>query len=186
MVSAKVLALALVVLLIIVGAAAYSAGLSAAAPTKTTTSTLVRTFTQTSTQTIGSGATTLTTTLTMTASGPWDLLQYCFSPGGHCDQVLISWINRANSSIHVLVYSFTLNNVSAALIAAHNRGVDVRIVMEKDNVGGSGSEFYTLRNAGISIKWDLSTGVRCCGLRLNRFSIPHTQFSPGQIRAFLA
>ena len=98
MVSTKVLALTLVVLLIIVGAAAYSAGLSTAVSTKTTTSTLVWTLTQTSTQTIGSGASTLTTTLTMTASGQRDLLQYCFSPGGHCDQVLISWINRANSS----------------------------------------------------------------------------------------
>lgn len=149
MVSTSVFALTLVVLLIIVGVAAYSAGLLAAASTKTTTSTLVRTFTETSTQTIGSGATTLTTTLTMTASGQRDLLQYCFSPGGHCDQVLISLINRTNSSIHVLICSFTLNDARVALIAAHNRGVDVRIVMEKDNVNGSGSEFYTLRTAGI-------------------------------------
>jgi len=154
MVSTGVFVLTLVVLLIIVGAAAYSAGLLGAASTKTITSTLVRTFTETSTQTVGSGSATLTTTLTLTASGQRNLLQHCFSPGGHCDQVLISWINRANSSIHILVYSFTLNDVRDALIAAHNRGVDVKAVMEKENVNGSGSEFYTLRTAGIPIKWD--------------------------------
>jgi phosphatidylserine/phosphatidylglycerophosphate/cardiolipin synthase-like enzyme len=98
---------------------------------------------------------TITTTsqITVTRTG-FGLVEYAFSPGGKCANLVIKWIGRANSTIHVLIYSFTLDIVRDALIQAKNRGVDVKIVMEKQNWNGTGSEYMTLKNAGITVRLD--------------------------------
>lgn len=93
-------------------------------------------------------------TTTVQGSGQPDLVEYCFSPGGGCASVLTRWIGQATSSIHVLIYSFTLNQVSDAIISAKNRGVDVKIVMERSNANEQGAEYTRLKNAGISIRLD--------------------------------
>ena len=147
---------ALVLLAVIVGAVAYSAGSQQGITRPTTASGGAATQTLTITQTFsGGGATsTITSTVTVLGSSSQDLVQYCFSPGGHCDQVLVGWISRANSTIHVLIYSFTLDDVRDALISAHNRGLDVKVVMEKENVNEPGSEYYNLKTAGVDVRWD--------------------------------
>ncbi len=57
-----------------------------------------------------------------------------FSPKGGCAEQIIYWIGQANTSIHVLIYSFTLSNIADALINAKNRGVDVKVVFEKGQI----------------------------------------------------
>lgn len=96
---------------------------------------------------------TVTATTTMAMAGQ-PLVQYCFSPEGRCAGILVYWFDRANVSIHSLIYSFTLNSVRDVLIRAKNRGVDVKLVMERQNVGASGSEYQTLKSAGIDIRAD--------------------------------
>lgn len=109
---------------------------------------------------VGQMATTTTPTATTSVqpSTKPDLLEYCFSPGGNCSDVIIRWITRANSSIHILIYSFTLDNIRDALIQAKNRGVDVKLVMERTNANGTGAEYENLRNAGIDIRLDTNSG----------------------------
>jgi phosphatidylserine/phosphatidylglycerophosphate/cardiolipin synthase-like enzyme len=98
---------------------------------------------------------TITTTsqITVTRTG-FGLVEYAFSPGGKCANLVIKWIQRANSTIHIMIYSFTLDNVRDALIQAKNRGVDVKIVMDREQAGGQGSEYGTLKNAGIDVRLD--------------------------------
>jgi len=93
----------------------------------------------------------VTVTTAQTGSG---LIEYAFSPGRQYANIVIKWIQKANSSIHVLIYSFTLDNVRDALIQAKNRGVDVKIVMEEENSNEAGSEYMVLKNAGINIRLD--------------------------------
>lgn len=104
-----------------------------------------------------------TTTIYVTTSSqvqaPVDLVEYCFSPGGKCASIVVEWINRANSSVHVLIYSFTLDAVRNALIDAKNRGVDVKIVMERSNANEKGSEYQNLKNAGVDIRLDTNSGL---------------------------
>jgi len=97
---------------------------------------------------------TLTSISFTTLQSPEELIQYCFSPGGNCANIIIYWVQRANKSIHVLIYSFTLNAIAEALILARSRGVDVKVVMERENALGLGSEFQNLKNAGIDIRLD--------------------------------
>lgn len=105
-------------------------------------------------------ATTITQTAAMSGQSPTrpDLLEYCFSPAGSCSGVIIRWITRANSSIHILIYSFTLDPVRDALIQAKNRGVEVKIVMERSNANSSGAEYQNLKNAGIDVRLDTNSG----------------------------
>jgi len=76
-----------------------------------------------------------------------------FSPNDKCSNKLIYWFNRANKSIHVLIYSFTLDSISDALIKAHERGVEVLIVMEKSQISKY-SEYEKLKKAGIYVRLD--------------------------------
>ena len=78
----------------------------------------------------------------------------CFSPHGGCEDQIISWIDRANSSIHVLIYSFTLDGIRDALIQAQGRSVQVRVVFEQNSISDSGSEYQNLKDAGLEVRAD--------------------------------
>src|SRR5512145_366618 len=72
---------------------------------------------------------------------------------------LIEKINAAQSSIHIASFEFDLTPVAAALIAAKQRGVDVRWVtddengLEADSEPGHG-QFEMLQDAGIEVRSD--------------------------------
>jgi len=76
-----------------------------------------------------------------------------FSPRGGCADTIIYWISRANQSVHVLMYIFTLQNVAEALISAYDRGVEVKIVFDKSQ-GSSYSQQALLKAAGIEVRND--------------------------------
>ena len=77
-----------------------------------------------------------------------------FSPHGGCADQVIFWIGKANSSIHILIYSFTLDGIREALIQAHGRNVQVEVVFERNNVNETGSEYQNLKNADIDTRAD--------------------------------
>jgi phosphatidylserine/phosphatidylglycerophosphate/cardiolipin synthase-like enzyme len=97
---------------------------------------------------------TVTVTQTVQTGAPAQLVEYCFSPGGNCANRIIYWIGRANTSIHVLIYSFTLDSIRVALVSAKSRNVDVKVVMDNKQAAGQGSEYQSLLSAGIDIKLD--------------------------------
>lgn len=78
---------------------------------------------------------------------------------GSIEEVLITYIHDAKISIHIASFEFDLTPVAEALIAAHQRGVDVRWVtddesgLEADSEPGHG-QFAMLRKAGIEIRSD--------------------------------
>ncbi len=75
------------------------------------------------------------------------------------EQKLIDKINAAQVSIHIVAFEFNLTPVAEALIAAHQRGVDVRWVTDDENGLEADSEpeagqFTLLRGAGIEVRSD--------------------------------
>jgi phosphatidylserine/phosphatidylglycerophosphate/cardiolipin synthase-like enzyme len=74
-----------------------------------------------------------------------------FSPKGGCAEAVIYWISRANRSVHVLMYIFTLDTIADALISAHKRGVEVMVVLDKSQSYG---QFAVLKDAGIKVRND--------------------------------
>ena len=77
---------------------------------------------------------------------------------------LIDHINAAQASIHIASFEFDLTPVAEALIAAHNRGVDVRWVTDDesgliaDEEPGHG-QFAMLESAGIGVRSDNRTAL---------------------------
>ena len=59
---------------------------------------------------------------------------------GSIPEVLIAYIHNAQTSIHIAAFEFNLTPVAEALIAAHQRGVDVRWVTD-DEYGLEADEF---------------------------------------------
>ena len=57
-------------------------------------------------------------------------------------------------SIHVMVYSFTLDEFGEALISAKEKGLDVKVVIEEENAYVRGSEYEKLKKAGVDVRLD--------------------------------
>ncbi|MEM3022111.1 MAG: phospholipase D family protein [Candidatus Bathyarchaeia archaeon] len=145
-----ILAVAIMVIVLLIGI--MIAQLQRPAPTaQTITVTEVRTLT----------LTVLRTETVLKTISPLEAPSYevYFSPKGGCETRLLYWLSRANFSIHVLIYSFTLDSVGDALIAAHRRGLDVRIVMEGDEAGQGGSEYGRLKGAGVPVRLDTNPAL---------------------------
>ncbi len=82
-----------------------------------------------------------------------------FSPKGGCQATLLNWIRKANQSIHVMIFSVTLNSVGDELVAAHRRGIDVRMVMDKNEVNAAGSEYGKLKARGVAVRLHTTEGT---------------------------
>lgn len=58
-------------------------------------------------------------------------IEAAFSPDGQSERLVLSVIDGSQQSIRLAAYSFTSPAVVRALIAAHRRGVDVRVVVDE-------------------------------------------------------
>lgn len=81
------------------------------------------------------------------------LIGACFTPGDDCTGLLVKIINRTQTSVKVQAYSFTSKPIINALIAAHRRGVDVKIILDKSQYLGTG--YSAVVQAGIPVWIDL-------------------------------
>jgi len=75
--------------------------------------------------------------------------QVYFSPGGGAQAGLVAAIGQARKTILVQAYSFTSAPVAQALKAAHDRGVDVRAILDKSQRTERYSGMTFLVHAGI-------------------------------------
>ena len=76
---------------------------------------------------------------------------------GGADGPLAKAIDEARLSVDVAIYSLSLNSIRDALIHAHERGAQVRVVMESDNLDRSDPQ--KLKDAGIPILGDRREGL---------------------------
>lgn len=79
-----------------------------------------------------------------------------FSPGKQCAQKIIALLNRAKARIEICVFTISDDNISRAILAAHQRGVAVRILSDNDKANDLGSDIYSLCENGIQVKIDTS------------------------------
>ena len=90
---------------------------------------------------------------TMTNSAEQPSIQVCFSPEGKCSTVVISWIEQAKKSVHILMFTFTFQPLADALIEAKNRGVEIMVVLERTQEINDPIRNQLL-NAGIQVRLD--------------------------------
>ncbi len=90
---------------------------------------------------------------TMTVNG--SLLEVYFSPEDGTLEHILTAVNAAHESIYFLAYSFTSDELADALTERANSGVTVSGVFDEDQYhSDAGTEFDTLKNAGIDVRLD--------------------------------
>lgn len=83
----------------------------------------------------------------------------CFTPGSNCEGQIIYLISNAQSEILVQAYGFTSENLSRALLAAHNRGVLVKILYDNNAAKQSSSKIPQMQSLGIKSIPDRVKGI---------------------------
>ena len=84
----------------------------------------------------------------------------CFVPdGAPCDALLISTINATRRSLRIQAYSFTSASIAQAVKRAHDRGVDVQVIVDQSQVSARYSSATFLKNAGIPVMVDTRPAI---------------------------
>lgn len=79
-------------------------------------------------------------------------VQLAFTPWDNAESMIAEAIGAARRQILVQAYSFTSRNLANALIAARQRGVDVRVCADREQTfAGDNSRIPDLVNAGIPV-----------------------------------
>lgn len=85
--------------------------------------------------------------------------------------LILDKINKAMQRIFVAMYTFTHKTFAEALIRAHQRGVDVRVILDQENMKKTNQPIFSLLRQG---------GVSCC-YRTQRGLLHHKIFLIDQI-----
>ncbi len=82
-------------------------------------------------------------------------VQVAFTPGDDAAALIISAIDRARRQVLVQAYSFTHDGIARALIAAHRRGLDVRVIADRDQTESmQRGQVPALARAGVPVWLD--------------------------------
>jgi len=77
-----------------------------------------------------------------------------FSPGMACLQAIVDRLRAARRQADLCVFTLSDDRITAEVLAAHARGVAVRIVTDNDKEFDAGSDIAQLRQAGIPVAVD--------------------------------
>ena len=86
-------------------------------------------------------------------------LNFCFTPPSGCAEVIAKEILHAKKSIHLQAYGLTSIKIIQQLINAHNRGIVVKILVDKSNLTDRFSKISLLQRAGIDVEVDKISGI---------------------------
>jgi phosphatidylserine/phosphatidylglycerophosphate/cardiolipin synthase-like enzyme len=85
-------------------------------------------------------------------------IEIAFSPNQGAEALILKAIASARTDLRVMAYSFTSSPVTAALLAAKKRGVDVYVVADykhnagEDRSGKARAALSTLATAGVHVR----------------------------------
>jgi phosphatidylserine/phosphatidylglycerophosphate/cardiolipin synthase-like enzyme len=82
-----------------------------------------------------------------------------FSPSGGCTEAVVKEIDAAKKTILVQAYSFTSAPIAKALVDAHNRGVDIRVILDRSQRTEKYSSADFVLHAGIPIWIDAKHAI---------------------------
>ena len=86
-------------------------------------------------------------------------IEVLFSPQDNCAQEIVSRIDKAKDYVYVAMYYFTSRPIAHALIRARDRGVDVKVCLDKEQPTYEYSKSIFLENKGINIKLIGGSGI---------------------------
>lgn len=78
--------------------------------------------------------------------------EVCFSPDERCDVKLIKFIETAEKSIDIAIYSINLESLVHVLAVKLKKGIKIRVVVDKQQSKERHSHVSTLIKAGVDVK----------------------------------
>lgn len=79
-----------------------------------------------------------------------------FSPGEACRNAILHRLRSAATQIEICVFTLSDDRIAEEIMAAHRRGVAVRLITDNDKTFDAGSDVDALREAGIAVAIDRS------------------------------
>ena len=86
------------------------------------------------------------------------LLESYFSPDDGVLNHLVALVNEAISSITIMAFSFTSDELAAAVLDKARQGVSVQCTGRRTGTSNQGGEYENLRNAGLDVRLDGNRG----------------------------
>lgn len=77
-----------------------------------------------------------------------------FSPGPSCLRAIASRLKHAAKSVDICVFTITDDRLAKEILAAHERGVLVRIITDDDKAHDRGSDVHRLAQRGVEVRVD--------------------------------
>jgi len=77
-----------------------------------------------------------------------------FSPGEDCRRQLLDLVIAARETLYISVFTISDDRLSDAIIAAHKRGIQVRLITDNDKALDQGSDIARLIDHGIDVRMD--------------------------------
>lgn len=77
-----------------------------------------------------------------------------FSPGAACLDAVLGHLRSCRSEARICVFTIADDRISEAMLAAHRRGVQLRVISDDDKRFDRGSDIERLRDAGIAVAVD--------------------------------
>jgi phosphatidylserine/phosphatidylglycerophosphate/cardiolipin synthase-like enzyme len=81
-------------------------------------------------------------------------IEVAFSPDRGATDLVVRTIESAKTSVRVAAYSFTSAPIAKALVAGSQRGIDVKVVVDKSNVTARYSAATFLANQEVPVRVD--------------------------------
>lgn len=82
--------------------------------------------------------------------------QVYFSPGNSCREAIIQQIRGARQQIEICVFTISDDAITKAILEAHQRNIDVRIISDNDKSHDMGSDIERMQEAGVQLRLDHS------------------------------
>ncbi len=90
-------------------------------------------------------------------------VEIAFSPNGACTAATVRFIGQAKQSIRLAAYGLTSTPIGQALVEAQKRGVDVRLVVDREHNGrrnSPNSMVNFLASNGIQVRVDTAVRIQ--------------------------
>ncbi|WP_416959991.1 phospholipase D-like domain-containing protein [Streptomyces sp. Agncl-13] len=84
---------------------------------------------------------------------------FAFSQAGTTQPTIYDFINSATSSLDMTMYELEDTSAVNDLIALKNKGVTVRVVLDRAHQSANSSAYTALTNAGVGVVWSPSSFV---------------------------
>lgn len=83
----------------------------------------------------------------------------CFTPGQDCTGVVANSIDGARERVWLMGYGFSERSILSALRGARERGLDVRVILDRSNDNGSYSGATYMAKIGVPVLIDRSVSI---------------------------